>query len=181
MITLEKVFEKILYSSLAATVIVILVLFLKKIFKEKFTPRFHHIIWLLVLTRLLIPFAPESNLSLFNFLPNHNQSLSLEMIIPKFEESMPLVSRESTENTIQPKPTDDVKQKNYKKQISQDKLKSEESIKDKNTNIFQGNLKLLSYIWAIGVLLISLFILTATFKFRKNVKSFDKIKCPETS
>ncbi|HHV17740.1 MAG TPA: hypothetical protein GXZ27_02630, partial [Thermoanaerobacterales bacterium] len=181
---LEKIFLRVLYSSLTATVVVLLILFLKKVFKDKFTPRFHYILWVLVLIRLLIPYAPESNLSLFNILPNNTQNLSFKITIPKSKEIQPLATKQvSNVNKTHTNFIEDTEYTNHKNLLPQDKLaeSKEPTLKDQNTNIFQRSLKLLSCIWAIGVLLMTLSILIAALKFRKDAKSFDKIKCPNTT
>lgn len=93
-IILKKIFLRVLYASLTSTTIALLILFIGKIFKDKLTPRFHHILWLLVLIRLLMPFAPESNLSIFNLLPGSKDSISLETLIPSTKETEPFTKRQ---------------------------------------------------------------------------------------
>ncbi|WP_432666604.1 BlaR1 family beta-lactam sensor/signal transducer [Wukongibacter baidiensis] len=53
-------------SSLLASVVALLILFIKYIFKKKLGARWHYLIWSLLLIRMSIPFAPEASFSFFN-------------------------------------------------------------------------------------------------------------------
>lgn len=68
-------FEWILRTSAMATVLALVILALKYLLKDKLDARWHHYIWLLLLIRLVLPFAPESSLSLFNLIPTLVQLL----------------------------------------------------------------------------------------------------------
>jgi bla regulator protein BlaR1 len=184
MIILEKVFVRVLYSSLTATVIVLLVLFLKRIFKERFSPRFYHILWLLVLIRLLVPFAPESNLSIFNLLPSNNRNIvSFGGLIPSPKASNQLLTKQidTAIDGIKPILTDvngEKSRENYFR--GKHSIKPKDTLNKKETNLFQNSLGLFFSIWFIGFLSMTVFVLGVAFKFKKNVKYLDKVTCPET-
>lgn len=59
----------LLTASLAATVMLGLLLLVRKLFQKRLSPRFIQGLWLLVLIKLLVPVAPQSSVSLFNLLP----------------------------------------------------------------------------------------------------------------
>ncbi|WP_082110788.1 M56 family metallopeptidase [Paenibacillus algorifonticola] len=44
-------------------------LFIRKLFHLRLTPRFIHVLWFLVLIKLLVPVGPSSSISLFNLVP----------------------------------------------------------------------------------------------------------------
>ncbi|WP_020061320.1 M56 family metallopeptidase [Bacillus sp. 123MFChir2] len=68
---LTQVFNWILESSLMASILVGIILFIKLVLKNKLTPRWQYIVWIIVIFRLLLPSAPESSYSIYNiFLPN---------------------------------------------------------------------------------------------------------------
>lgn len=181
MTILEKIFLTILYSSLTATAVVLLVLLIKRAFQDRFTPRFHHILWILVLIRLLIPFAPESNLSLFNILPGYNQNLSFNILFAKPEESRHLpAGQPGTVNKMQPDSVDDAGQTGHKNLLRQNTLARTEktSLKDKNVKTYHTSFGLLAYIWLAGVLSMALFVLLGALRFRKNAGYFNKVQSP---
>nr|WP_315024960.1 M56 family metallopeptidase [uncultured Aminipila sp.] len=52
------------------SVTVILILILKAVFKNRFTPKWHVLIWTVLIIRLAIPILPESEISIFNYIPD---------------------------------------------------------------------------------------------------------------
>ncbi|WP_312653375.1 M56 family metallopeptidase [Aminipila sp.] len=52
------------------SVTVILILILKEVFKNRFTPKWHVLIWTVLIIRLAIPILPESEISIFNYIPD---------------------------------------------------------------------------------------------------------------
>ncbi len=64
--SLPLVFEWVLRSSAMAGILVVFILLVKLLIKDKLGARWHYWVWFLVLLRLFIPVAPESSLSIFN-------------------------------------------------------------------------------------------------------------------
>jgi beta-lactamase regulating signal transducer with metallopeptidase domain len=67
---LESIFAWLIEVSWQASVLVALVLLLHLTLRNRLNPRWRHALWLLVIARLLLPFLPESTLSLFQFAPS---------------------------------------------------------------------------------------------------------------
>jgi len=67
MIFLAEVFREVLYMSLTALIIGAAVLLAGKLLQKKITPRWQRLMWLLVFLALLVPFRPESSISLSGF------------------------------------------------------------------------------------------------------------------
>lgn len=59
-------FSWILSTSGMASVLVVLVLLLKYGFRERLTAVWHYVLWLLVLIRLILPWAPATSISVYN-------------------------------------------------------------------------------------------------------------------
>jgi bla regulator protein BlaR1 len=59
-----------------ATLLVFLVLLIKLFVRNKLGARWHYLIWMLVLLKLLIPFGPESKLSIYNLFNLTNESIT---------------------------------------------------------------------------------------------------------
>lgn len=66
---LETAFTLLFTASVASTVILLLLLIIRKLFQKHLKPRVVYILWFLVLIKLLVPIAPQSPMSLFNVLP----------------------------------------------------------------------------------------------------------------
>jgi bla regulator protein BlaR1 len=69
-------FKWIACSTVMATLLVILVLLIKLIFKNKPGARWHYFLWTLVLLKLLIPYGPESKLSIYNLFDLTNNKIT---------------------------------------------------------------------------------------------------------
>ncbi|WP_141501249.1 M56 family metallopeptidase [Paenibacillus luteus] len=69
MIFMKTMFSLILNASLASAAIILLLVFIRKLFHLRLTPRFIHVLWFLVLIKLLVPVGPSSSISLFNLVP----------------------------------------------------------------------------------------------------------------
>ena len=65
---LNEICSYVIYSSIVASFIAIVIIFLKFIFKNRFNANWHYYIWFIVILRLLIMELPASELSIFNFL-----------------------------------------------------------------------------------------------------------------
>lgn len=52
------------------TITVMLILIVKTVFRNKFTAKWHVMIWMILIIRLVVPILPESNVSIFNFVPD---------------------------------------------------------------------------------------------------------------
>ena len=60
----------LLYSSLMGSILIGLILVIRLIFKNRMGPIWRYLIWFLLILKLLIPYAPESSLSVYNIF-NH--------------------------------------------------------------------------------------------------------------
>lgn len=56
----------VIYSSLTASVVALIILCIKYIFKNSLGARWHYLIWFILLIRMSIPFAPKASFSIFN-------------------------------------------------------------------------------------------------------------------
>lgn len=63
----SSIFDWIILSSLMGSTLVILILVVKFAFKNTLGANWHYYIWFLLLLRLIIPFTPESPMSIYNF------------------------------------------------------------------------------------------------------------------
>ena len=76
---LLNIFELIVLSSLIGSVIVIMILIIKGIFRNKLNFTFHYYIWLILIIKLIIPFGPQTPLNISNLYENfHVQSTANE-------------------------------------------------------------------------------------------------------
>ncbi|QZY53989.1 M56 family metallopeptidase [Crassaminicella profunda] len=170
---LEIIFVWILYASLTSTMMIFCVILLKKLIKNHMDLRFYHALWLLVMIRLLIPFTPESPLSMFNLLPeNHQHMIGYNQSIDSF---YTLESEEISENE---KSSDIAPIK--RQTINKSNLPKEEILENKKKISFENSFskisfQVASYIWCFGFLTIFLLIMFTAINFNKKAKKFKKV------
>lgn len=66
---LQNLFAWVVRSSVQASVLICLILGVQILFRRRLAARWHYCLWLLVLVRMVMPWAPESALSVFNLIP----------------------------------------------------------------------------------------------------------------
>ncbi|TXK76724.1 M56 family metallopeptidase [Paenibacillus sp. N3.4] len=54
--------------STMASVLVVLIIVMQQVLKHRLKPRWHYLMWLLVIVRLVLPWSPESEFSIYNWI-----------------------------------------------------------------------------------------------------------------
>lgn len=178
MINLLNIFKWILSSSLMASIVVLLVLAIRFLLRDKLNPRWQYILWFLVLLRLLLPWTPQSSFSIFNIIHiSGTESLLTtgERIVLKDTGTIKgtLQNYDKTENlsseqTNQSPLTTD--------KISQTPIK--ENIKSISKSTSEKALSVFLIIWLLGSLLMTAYILIKNMSFMSLVKK-DALKTEE--
>ncbi|NJD01388.1 MAG: hypothetical protein FIA99_02030 [Ruminiclostridium sp.] len=154
---LLSIFTWVLYSSVTASVLAVIILLFKLLLKNRLGVRWHYCVWVLILVRLLIPYAPESTFSvfnLFNFISNISHysttsaitSLSDTILLSEMQDNSSILRNASLESIIpsEATPNSDYNASNY--------------------------LMLAFFVWLLGVVLLGLYTLLITLHFKWKVK-----------
>ncbi|MGE5328672.1 MAG: M56 family metallopeptidase [Deltaproteobacteria bacterium] len=149
---MEYLFNIILTTSIYASVVGIVIIIFKTILKNRINAFWHYAIWGILLLKLVVPFGPESAVSLFNTVPIHTQEINT--VYQTWQKNAAAGAAVHTEATTTAKP--------------EMKLASEEvSIED-----------IVPYIWFSGILLmlLGLIFINCSFhiKLRKKTISADE-------
>ena len=86
---LPHFFDWLIETSLMASILVGFILCIKVLFRNKLTPRWQYMLWIVLMIRLLLPWSPDSSYSIYSLL---SYSSSVSEVIPK---NMP-----ATENIV---------------------------------------------------------------------------------
>ncbi len=70
---LSQLFEWLLWTTIQGSILVGLILVVQIILRRKLPIRWHYLIWVLLLIRLAVPWAPKSRISVFNLVPHSIQ------------------------------------------------------------------------------------------------------------
>lgn len=65
---LNSIFRATLLASAMGSVVALIIMLIKGLFKDRLSPNWHYYIWLLVMLRLILPYFPTSSYSVFNVL-----------------------------------------------------------------------------------------------------------------
>lgn len=148
-------FQLILRSSIMATFVAVIILFIKLVFKEKIGVRGNYFIWLILILRLLMPYTPQSQISFFNLF-NHNYTMN--KVINSSE--IKLISKGTPIN---------IAKSNSKVSVSQ----NTNSIKSSTVN---NNLKYAAFVWALVAAILALKMIITTILFYYKLSSYKEIR-----
>jgi beta-lactamase regulating signal transducer with metallopeptidase domain len=65
-IQLWPFFEWLLKTTLQASLLIVLIMLVRSVVRGKLDVRWHYFLWIVLLIRLVMPWAPESRISIFN-------------------------------------------------------------------------------------------------------------------
>lgn len=74
---LISVFKEVIYLGATASILILIILLTKKTFNRALSPKWHYYIWVLLIIRLLIPFSPESSISVYSLLNTAADKINL--------------------------------------------------------------------------------------------------------
>jgi bla regulator protein BlaR1 len=103
----QSFFDWLLETTLIASVVICLILAAQKMLGGKLGPRWCHALWLVLLLRMVLPWAPSSRLSLSNLIPSwdrHVQSQQLPRIVEQRDVSAAAETALNSEMSPDPEP-----------------------------------------------------------------------------
>ena len=80
---IQTLFSWVLQASITASILIIIILIIKYILKDRLGVKWHYAIWFIVIVRLIVPYAPKSSLRSFNLFTFVNQE-SIQLQTPPF-------------------------------------------------------------------------------------------------
>lgn len=156
---LNDLFKTVFQVSITSSILVILILAIRKLLAGKLSIKLQYTLWFIVVFRLLIPNLPESSFSIFN-------------LISKIKEipSLLFVTRENTLNSIVNLSVEKTASI-YNGNALLGSLTSMNFNND-NTAVFSlSGLSILSLIWLIGLLVIGLYVSLVNINLRNDIKT----------
>ncbi|MHC4207479.1 MAG: M56 family metallopeptidase [Planctomycetota bacterium] len=168
-IQVQPFFEWLLRTTLQASLMVCLILLLQRILRSRLGIRWHYSLWLLLLVRMSLPWAPQSRASLFNLIPQPATQQKTEYVQPE-------ISGQSIEsNVTTPVPVETVPASPAV--TSQKSPGTEPAITSINRDVqsqskpdFSKIFNLLPLLWLIGALVLALYVCAGNFNLWRIVK-----------
>ena len=163
-------FQNILYLTATSSVLILIILALKKIFHKSLRPKWHYYIWVLLLIRLIIPFQPQSSFSIYNVFYSATARVSLPIAesIGRLQPDLPggtgrntsqdnlhapdLPNSDGAPSTDDPVPS-----------------AAEDGSEDNRTHI-NPLIRAGAYLWLAGMIVFTMYILIINIAFAMNVR-----------
>lgn len=159
---INLLFKAILLLSAMGSFLVIIIMLIKKLFKDKLSASWHYYIWMLLILRLAIPYSYQSPLSIFNIFTKTLSNIEVTLNVPSIKNSE--VKQSNVDNNI----------------VTNNPINvSEASIKDIETGALDL-VSIASAIWFIVMLSILLFMFVFNRIFSKRLRKQQGCKDKET-
>lgn len=154
---LPHFFDWLIETSLMASILVGFILCIKVLFRNKLTPRWQYMLWIVLMVRLLLPWSPDSSYSIYSLL---SYSSSVSEVIPK---NMP-----ATENIVNIESDRKVELESNSKMATKTSEPEVKVSSEKQTTF--SLYKLALYVWLAGVIIL------AAITFLTNRRLYSYIK-----
>lgn len=151
------VFYWIVKASLIGSIMTVLIVFFKRITKTKLSPVFHYYIWMLLIIKLIIPFGPQSQFSMYNFFNIRPNTIALSMTTSNKQYNEAAAALDKSRNITSN--NNNLTKVNTQVQII-NKVKNNLVLNYKNYLVF---------IWILGMIAASLNVLLGIIRIRKAV------------
>ncbi|MGN4425873.1 M56 family metallopeptidase [Bacillus cereus group sp. MYBK30-1] len=139
---LPHFFDWLIETSLMASILVGFILCIKVLFRNKLTPRWQYMLWIVLMIRLLLPWSPDSSYSIYSLL---SYSSSVSEVIQK--------NTTSTENIVNIESDRTVElESNYETVTKNNEHKVSASAEQQTTFSLY---KLALYVWLAGVIVLA--------------------------
>ncbi|MBC8060743.1 MAG: M56 family metallopeptidase, partial [Clostridiaceae bacterium] len=142
---MTALFSTVLQTSIYATIVGIVILITKHFLRDKLNAKWQYLIWSVLILKLLVPFGPESAVSLFNTVPEIPKTVS-------FSKAYEQVQLDITE-----------------KQLKASTITPELIAKSKSLSFAKTVEVAIPYIWGIGVILMLLWLFYTYYSMNQKL------------
>ncbi|KAA0765613.1 M56 family metallopeptidase [Bacillus sp. SH5-2] len=154
---LPHFFDWLIETSLMASILVGFILCIKILFRNKLTPRWQYMLWIVLMIRLLLPWSPDSSYSIYSLL---SYSSSVSEVIPKNMPSIESRVNIESDRTVELESNSETVTKNSESEVSA-------SAEQQTTFSLY---KLALYVWLAGVIVL----VAITFITNRRLYSYIK-------
>ncbi|MEE6180799.1 M56 family metallopeptidase [Bacillus pretiosus] len=154
---LPHFFDWLIETSLMASILVGFILCIKVLFRNKLTPRWQYMLWIVLMIRLLLPWSPDSSYSIYSLL---SYSSSVSEVIQKNTPSPENTVNDEMQHTVELEQNAETVTKNSKPEVN---VSSEQQTA---LSLY----KVALYVWLAGVIIL------AVITFITNRRLYSYIK-----
>ena len=165
----QPFFDWLLEATLIGSVVICLILAAQKMLGGRLGPRWCHALWLVLLMRMVLPWAPSSRLSLFNLVPSwdrQTQSQQLHGIAEQKEVSPPAETAENPEAIPEKEPQSEA----TIRKVVAPRQQTLANVEGKSTPRWASIRQVLPILWLAGTIVIGTYLLVSNFALWRIVK-----------
>lgn len=149
MIDMVFIFKHILYMEVSSSLIILIILLVKKIFNKTLTIKWHYYIWILLIIRLTTPFYIQGNVSINNFAYSLVEKVSVHN---KFINNIKSTTTSFSKNNLADNPN--IKINKALDKGVKTKVRNNVNVKSNGSILIKA-----SFIWMLGLMLIFMYII----------------------
>ncbi|WP_242212610.1 M56 family metallopeptidase [Bacillus cereus group sp. BfR-BA-01383] len=154
---LPHFFNWLIETSLMASILVGFILCIKILFRNKLTPRWQYMLWIVLMIRLLLPWSPDSSYSIYSLL---SYSSSVSEVIQKNTPSTENMVNIESDQTVELKSNSETVAKNSEQKVS--------TSAEQHTTF--SLYKLALYVWLAGVIVLAVITFVTNSRLYSYVK-----------
>ena len=166
---LQPFFEWLLRTTLQASLLICLILLFQVVLRSRLGARWHYCLWLLLLIRMAMPWAPQSRLSVFNLIPQslpQRQTEYARQEVGDDSADSDVADKSTAEST--PVSTTEVAQDTSKAITVVPEIRKEAQGRLKP--VFSEVANILPLIWLAGALILAVYVCANNFNLLRIVK-----------
>ncbi len=166
---LQSFFDWLLRMTLQASLLICLILLFQAVLRSRLGARWHYCLWLLLLIRMAMPWAPQSRLSVFNLIPQslpQRQTEYIQQDVGDDAVSSDAASPSTAEST--PVSTTGVAQDISKAITVVPEIRKE--AKGRLKPVFSEVANILPLVWLAGALILAVYVCANNFNLLRIVK-----------
>lgn len=173
--SISEFFNWVLYTSFVSSIIVVLVLLVRALLRNKLGHKWKYYLWFLVLIKLVVPYTPQSPISMLNLFSVKNSSDSIVHEVEN-QSSQPLVELEYQDVEMISLNNPNDSSKNYEELSTIHSINNQYISSKSKENVQESRLRIIPLTWLIISILFFMYILILNMKIIVRLR-----KIPEVS
>lgn len=166
---MEKLWDLVLQASVYGSIVGIVILIVRTLLKDKISGKWTYLLWMILIIKLIVPFGPQSSISLFNKIPSN---ITNNLIV----DSSVIINRAlNSNNSYEQEDNEYIASNTDEKENKVLSINNNGSIDENISNLYKF-INILPLVWMAGfitTLFISIFMfftLNKQVKIKKNIE-----------
>ena len=165
----QPFFDWLLQTTMIGSVVICLILLIQKMLGGRLGPRWCHALWLVLLMRMILPWAPSSRLSLFNLVPSWDRQVQPQRLSETTRQQK-ITKSSQTPDSSDTTPADRSESVAKINEKATEKPGALVGMKKESKQKLASLRRVLPILWLVGAIAIGTYILLSDFALWRIVK-----------